>query len=284
MKVAREGSDPETRACGYTGRWKLVTQCLLWVFLFFSIDCVPKQVRVSVTPEDALKAKGLAGEGDIAFARKDFYAALIKYLEAYRLNPNSEHLCNSLGIAYSQLNLYGEAIQIFHRAIFLNKKYAYPYNNLGSVYFAQKNYRQAEKYFKKAISLNAKEASFHLNLGSLYLERKKRDSAMAEWRKSFALDPEVFTKRRIANLPSSGSSLMERYLFLARLMAASGNIDQAIENLKLAFNNGFTNIEEIKKISDFDPIRNDERFIQFMQDVAIWLKVQPKDDIRPPLR
>ena len=257
---------------------------MLIVLLVSSVGCFEKAVRVVVSPENMLKANEVAGEGDTFFDRQDFYAALIKYLEAYRLNPNSEYLCNRLGIAYSQLNLYDEASQFFRRSIALNKKYSYPYNNLGSVYFAQKNYKQAEKYFKRAISLNEKEASFHINLGSLYLEKKKRDLAMAEWRKSLALDPGIFTRRSRASLSSSGSSLAERHFFFARLMAASGDVDAVIENLKLAFNRGFTNIEEINKSPDFDLIRKDERFDRFMQDVAIWLKFQPKDDVRPPLR
>jgi len=285
MKLASEGTLPETRKLKkHPHRNIFKTGSFLVFFFVCSIDCIPKEVRVAVSPENTLKASEAATEGEKAAARKDYYAALIKYLEAHRLNPNSEQLCNRLGIAYSQLNLYGEAIQAFRRAIALNKKYSYPYNNLGSVYFAQKSYRQAEKHFKKAISLNGKEAAFHLNLGSLYLEKKKRDKAMAEWRKSFALDPDIFTRRNIANVSSSGSSLMERYLFLARIMAASGNLEATIENLKLAFNNGFTNIEEINKNPDFNLIRTDTRFDQFMQDVAIWLKFQPKDDIRPPLR
>jgi tetratricopeptide (TPR) repeat protein len=285
MKVAYEGNNPEARTAKRYLHRKIFSSGLLLVFIFiFSIDSFQKEVRVVVTPEDVVKANAIAATGDAAFERKEFYAALIKYLEAYRLNPNSEFLCNRLGIAYSQLNLYGEAIQIFRRAIALNKKYAFPFNNLGSVYFAQGNYKQAEKYFKKAISLNGMEASFHLNLGSLYLERKKRDKAMEEWRKSFALDPDVFARRSIANLSTSGISLMERYVFLARIMAASGDLEAAIENLKLAFNNGLTNTGEIDKHPDFDVIRNDPRFVKFMQDVAIWLKYQPKDDIRPPLR
>ena len=283
MKVADEGTTPETQTLKQHPHRKIFTTGLFLVFIFvFSIDSFQKEVRVS--PENTLKANEAAAEAEKAFERKDFYAALIKYLEAYRLNPNSENLSNRLGIAYSQLNLYGESIQAFRRAIALNRKYSYAYNNLGSVYFAQKNYRQAEKNFKKAISLNVKEAAFHLNLGSLYLEKKKRDSAMAEWRKSFALDPNIFTRRNIANVSSAGSSLMEKYYFLARIMAASGNLEAALENLKLAFNNGYTNIEDINKNPDFDSIRNDQRFDQFMQDVIIWLKFQPKDDIRPPLR
>jgi tetratricopeptide (TPR) repeat protein len=285
MKVEYEGTHTEARTSKQCLLRKILSSGLFLVFVFvFAIDCFQKEVRVAVTPESILKANEAAAAGDAAFERKEFYAALIKFLEAYRLNPNSEYLCNRLGIAYSQLSLYGEATQVFHRAIALNKKYAYPYNNLGTVYFAQSNFRRAEKYFKKAISINGKEAAFHLNLGSLYLERKKRDKAMAEWRKSFALDPNIFSKRNVANVSTSGISLTERYFFLARIMAASGNLEAAIENLKLAFNNGYANIEEINKSPDFDLIRNDERFNQFMQDVTIWLKFQPKDDIRPPLR
>lgn len=285
MKIAyarhhREARIPEHAFHGPMRSTGLFLACIL----LFSVGCFQKDVRVVVSPEDVQKAGDAAGEGDAAFERKDYYAALIKFLQAYRLNPNSEYLCNRMGIAYSQLNLYTEAIQSFRRAISLNKKYPYPYNNLGSVYFAQKNYRQAEKNFRKAISLNGKEASFHLNLGSLFLEKKQKDRAMAEWRKSFDLDPEIFSKRSIVSLSSSGSSLIERYFFLASIMAAAGKLDAAIENLKLAFNNGYTNIEGIHKNPDFDPIRKDPRFEQFLQDVTAWLKFQPKDDVRPPLR
>ena len=155
---------------------------------------------------------------------------------------------------------------------------------MGSVYFAQRDYGRAIKYFKKAISLNAKEASFHRNLGSVYLEKKQRDSAMAEWRISIKLDPEIFSKRNIASLSSSGSSQMESYFFVARLMAVSGNLEATLENLKLAFNSGFTDIAEIRKNPDFDGVRKDPRFDQFLEDAAQWLKFQPKDDVRPPLR
>jgi tetratricopeptide (TPR) repeat protein len=290
MKVAYEGKTPETRTSKQHPHRKILSTGLFLVFVFiFSIDCFQKELRVAVSSENILRANETANEGDAAFGRKDFYTALIRYLAAYRLNSNSEYLCNRLGIAYSQVNLYSKALQAFRRAIALNNKYSYPYNNLGCVYFTQRSYRKAEKYFKKAISLNGKEASFHMNLGSLYLERKNRDKAMAEWRKSLALDPDIFSKRNIASLSSSGSSFMERCFFVARLMAASGNLESAIQNLKLAFNNGFTNIEEINKNPDFDLIRKDERFDQFMRDVAIWLKARPKngassDAVRPPLR
>jgi tetratricopeptide (TPR) repeat protein len=241
---------------------------------FFWINCAPKEVRVAVSQEEILRASRAANEGDAAFDRKETYTALIKYLEAVRLNPNSEYVYNRMGIAYSQLKFYAEAIGAFRRAVALNPKYPYPYNNLGSVYFAQKSYKKSEKYFKKAISLKEDEASFYMNLGSLYLERKKRDQALAAWRKSLALDPDIFSKRSAASLSSNSSSLMERCYFLASFFALSGNVDSAIENLKLAITNGFTDIQAIQKDRDFDLIRQEERFIEFLKNAALLIKLQ----------
>jgi tetratricopeptide (TPR) repeat protein len=250
---------------------------LLFLFVTMaSFGCLSKKVQISVSKEDIARANEILGEGDLAFSRKDYYAALIKYLEAVRINPQSDYIYNRLGIAYSQLKFYGEAIDAFKTCIKLNPKYSYAYNNVGSVFFAQSNLRKAEKYFKKAISLKDDEASFHMNLGSLYLERKKKDKAMAEWQRSLALDPNIFSKRSAASLSSSGGSLMDRYYFLARIFASSGRTEPAIENLKLAIAQGFTDIDSINKQRDFDPVRKDQRFIEFMKNAVLLIKLQSK--------
>ncbi|MBN1571107.1 MAG: tetratricopeptide repeat protein [Acidobacteria bacterium] len=231
-------------------------------------------VRVPISPEDIARANELIKEGDLAFERKETYAALIKYIEARSLNPYSEYLYNRMGIAFSQLGYYSDASQAFRQAMEINPKYPYPYNNLGSVLFAQQYYKRAEKQFKKAIALKADEASFHMNLGSLYLEKKKYDKAMAEWRKSLALDPNIFSRPSAVSLSSAGSSLKEKNYFIARLFARAGNTEAAIENLKLAITNGFTDIKAIGKNPDFDPIRNDERFIEFLKNAELLIKLQ----------
>jgi tetratricopeptide (TPR) repeat protein len=275
MRAAPPIKNLKTRAFRQRAFLQLLAAGLLLIFSsLFWAGCAPKVVRVPVPESDILRANEAASEGDIAFDRKDIYAALIKYLEAVRLNPYSEYLYNRLGIAYSQLKFYDQSSQAFRRAMELNPKYSYPYNNLGTVYFAQQNYKKAEKYFKKAISLKANEAPFHMNLGSLYLERKKPDKAMAEWRISLSLDPEIFTKRSAASLSSSSGSLKEKYYFLARIFALAGNMHSVIENLKLAIANGFTDIDSIHKERDFDPIRKDERFIEFLKDAALLIKLQ----------
>jgi tetratricopeptide (TPR) repeat protein len=257
---------------------------LLLGFAFLSAACPPTVVRVPVPAEDIIQANEAVRQADFAFARKEHYAALIKYLEASRLNPNSEFIMNKLGIAYSQVEHYPGSIAAFERSIALNPKYAYSYNNLGSVYFAMNNLKKAEKHFRKAIELGGKVASFHINLGTLYFERNKSDKAMAEWRKALAIDPAVLNRSEGVSLAASRnkSSPMEKAYFMARLYASSGDVEHAIQSLEQALSAGFTDIEAIHSERDFDPIRKDEKFVAFMKTASL-LSPKPKssEDQRP---
>ena len=239
--------------------------------------CRTRYVRQPVPQEDILQAGRIAKEGDIAFARKDHYAALIKYLEAMRLNPYDGLLLNRLGLAYAQLKYYDEARQAFQRAVDLDPKLSFAVNNIGSVYFAQRNLGKAEKYFKKAIRIKSDDPSFHMNLAALYLEKKKTDKAMAEWKKALNLDPDSFHKDSSVSLSSSGqTSPMEKSFFVARLYASMGNVDLAIENLKEAFNQGFSDIEAIERQKDFNPIRGNARFVEFIENLSLLIRLRSK--------
>jgi tetratricopeptide (TPR) repeat protein len=253
---------------------------MLSAAIVFIAVCVPfsgcKAVRVAVPEPDLRRADGASQEGDIAFARKDFYTALIKYLESVRFNPNNEFVYNKLGIAYSQLTYLQQAAESFEHSIRINPKYPFSYNNLGSIYFARKSLKEAERYFKKAISLKDDEASFHMNLGSLYLEKKKRDKAMTEWRKGLAIDPNVLLKNSAVSLIGGTAPTKERHYFMARLLAAAGKTEPAIENLKLAISEGFTDLESVRKERDFDPVRKDKRFIDFMEQTDLLIRLKAK--------
>jgi tetratricopeptide (TPR) repeat protein len=257
--------------------------CLISLFIIaisiFTSNCTAKHVRVEVSTEDIARADVAAQEGDVAFNNKDFYPALIKYLEASRLNPNNEIILNRLGIAYSQLNYYKEAANAFERSIQLNPKYSYSVNNLGSAWFASKELRKAEKYFKKAIRLNSQEASFHMNLGALYFEKMKPEKALNEWQKAFALNPDVFNHNSSISLSISGqkSSYKERDYLFARIYGVKGDTEKAIEFLKKAILHGFSDLTAIQEQKDFDSIRTEEAFIEFMKK-AVFLINEKKEE------
>jgi tetratricopeptide (TPR) repeat protein len=264
------------RKSGLFRQRKILSLVLLTILSgVLSVGCRPKIVRVPVPEKDVLRANAIAQEADSAFGHKDYYAALIKYLEALRLNPYNEYILNRLGLAYSQLKFFNEAGEAFKRAIDLNPKLPYAYNNLGSVYFAQQNLGKAEKYFKKAIHMDRDEASFHMNLGALYLEKKKPKKALEEWRRALAIDPDAFSKSSAVSLPSGGrSSPKERSYFFARVYASEGDVEAAINSLKLAFTQGFSDIEAIETQPDFNPIRKDERFVEFMKNLSLLIKLR----------
>jgi tetratricopeptide (TPR) repeat protein len=252
----------------------VVGSALAFFLIGIAVGCRPAMVRVTVSSEDIVHANSIAAEGDIAFARKDYYAALIKYLEASRLNPNNEYICNKLGITYSRLHFYPQAITAFDRSIGLNPKFSYSYNNMGSVYFADNNKRKAEMYFRKAISLKNDEASFHVNLGTLLFESKQFEKGLQELRKGLALDPDIMKKSEGASLVAAipQKNTAEKNYFMARFYASMGNVERAVENLQLALTNGFTNLEALRTEKDFDPIRQHEKFIAFMKYAAQVLK------------
>jgi tetratricopeptide (TPR) repeat protein len=252
----------------------LKSRLIFLVCALLFAGCASKLVLVPVTNEDLLQSNEAAREADAAFTRKDYYTALIKYLESTRLNPKNEYVVNKLGVTYAQLRYFPEAADAFKRSMALNSKYSFPYNNLGSMYFAQLDYRMAEKLFKKAISINAQAASFHLNLGRLYLETKKKEKAMVELRKAVTLDPSVMERHSgitISTSTSRGPSSETNYS-MARIYASVGDAIHAVESLQQALNSGFTNIEAIDKEPDFDPIRDDQLFVAFMKTASLVLK------------
>jgi tetratricopeptide (TPR) repeat protein len=252
----------------------LKSRCSCLVIISLFVGCNPKAVRVKVSEEDIVQANEAAREADTSFMRKEYYAALIKYLQSVRLNPNNEYVLNKLGITYTQLRYLPEASDAFKRAIAMNPKFAHPYNNLGSVDFAQSEYKMAEKHFKKAISVNPTVANFHLNLGRLYLEREKKEKAVAELRKAVALDPLILEKQgsiTIAAVTNRSTSRDSSYS-MARIYGSIGDAAHAVESLQAALNEGYTDINAIEKEPDFDPIRNDQLFIAFMKTASLMLK------------
>jgi tetratricopeptide (TPR) repeat protein len=248
--------------------------CIFLACTILYAGCAARIARTHVTDEDLLQANEAAREADIAFARKEYYSALIKYLESVRLNPNNEYVQNKLGVTYAQLTYLTEAMDSFKRASALNPKYPFPYNNLGSMYFARQDLKMAERLFKKAISINTQVASFHLNLGRLYFESKKRDKAMLELRTAVALDPSVMERHSgttISATSTRGPSSETNYS-MARVYASVGDAIRAVESLQQALNAGFTNIQAIEKEPDFDPIRDNQLFVAFMQTAALVLR------------
>lgn len=248
--------------------------------------CGPRVVRVPVSPEDIERANELVREGDVSFVRRDYYPALEKYVDAAKLNPNSEIIQNKVGISYSALGFYNEAGDALKTAIALNRKFVYAYNNLGTVYFAQGDQGRAQKHFRKAIELAPRIASFHINLGQSYLETGDFEKGMREMRRGLDLDPNVMDRDQSVFVTTPrGRPSAEKSYNLARIYAATGDVEKAIRYLREAIDHGFTHLDWVDSEPDFDIVRDDEQFALFLSEARMKYRVVPETlllDFRPP--
>lgn len=123
----------------------------------------------------------------------------------------------NIGIAYNQLELYGDAINSFESAKKIWEK-IYPdghpnlaivLQNLGSAYAKQKNPKVATEYYEKAIAIYTKAygtkhpalASVLNNLGSLYLSDNDHEKAIATFQKSILANAPLFDNANFEKNP-----------------------------------------------------------------------------------
>lgn len=208
----------------------------------------------------------LEKRGDEFREEKDYLQALDYYNAAQKKQP-TPIVQNKIGMTYIALQRYDKAENALKRALKMNKKYPEAYNNLGVVYHLRKKYGPAIKNYRKALELQETNASFHSNLATTYVQRKEFENAMAEYQRAFELDPNVFERSSRTGVAARMSSPEDRARFnymVAKLYAKSGDIDQALQYLKHALEEGFAEINSVYKDREFAALRSDQRFAELM--------------------
>jgi len=217
-------------------------------------------------PSNSMSTAELEQHGDDLRTQKSYADALDYYRLALRKQPTAV-LANKIGIVELQMARFPEARKSFEKSIKLDKKYGDAYNNLGVIYYLQKKYSKAIKYYDKAIKYREDSASFHSNLGTAYFADKKLEKALPEYNRAMQLDPEVFEHRSTTGISAQMSSPEDRAQFsfvLARMYAASGNLDRSLEYLRKAIEDGYKGIDAVYQESEFATLRKDKRFSELM--------------------
>jgi tetratricopeptide (TPR) repeat protein len=197
---------------------------------------------------------------DILMARKMYREAI----EVYREGPaDSAVIWNKVGIAYHQMLETNEARKYYEKAIKLNPKYAEAINNLGTIYYAKKSYRRAIGQYRKALKIAPNAASVYSNLGTAQFARRKYQEASESYQKALSLDPEVFEHRS-----AYGTLLQERtvaekakfHYYLAKTYANAGNIERAIQYIRMALEEGFKERQKLMEEPEFEKLRETAEF------------------------
>lgn len=226
------------------------------------------------TPEELEKS------GDEFRGAKDLLRALDYYEAANRKQPSAV-IQNKIGMTYIAMGRLDKAKSALKRAAKMDKQYAEAVNNLGVVCYLQamspdKNGRprkdsgklnEAIGNYRKAITLKDDSASFHSNLGAALMDRQKETEAMVEYHRAFDLDPNVFERSSKMGVSAKMSSPEDRAKFsylLSKLYAAKGDLDHALFYLRKAMEDGYPDINNVYKDSEFASLRHDERFTELM--------------------
>jgi Flp pilus assembly protein TadD len=196
---------------------------------------------------------------DLLAARQDWAGAIAGYREAIATSPNDASLQNRLGICYQRKGDDKAARAAYKKAIDLRKDYAEAWNNLGTIDHARGKYKQAISAYGKAIQMKPKHAVFYKNLGAAWLAKGDVEKALEAWSEGFRLDPAAFEKDTVG-VRAAGVTLARQYYLYAKLLAARGNTEKALEYLAKAHAEGFNDFGKIEKDQDFVSLIADPRY------------------------
>jgi tetratricopeptide (TPR) repeat protein len=223
---------------------------------------------LSSTPQsDQTPSTDLTPEvrGDLAMAHQQYLEAIDDYSQ---VPDKSAVIWNKMGMAYHHLFAVDEARRDYLRALQLRPDYPEALNNLGAIYYARKNYGKALKYYQKALHYNPQSAPIYSNLGTAYFARGKVNEGIEAYRKAFAIDPHVFESGSalLVNESLPAHERAEQDYCLAKLFAESGKNQQAIEYLRKALNEGFTDRKKILEDQTLASLRATPEFSQLMAE------------------
>lgn len=201
--------------------------------------------------------------GDVLMAQRQYMAAIKAYREAPR---NSAVVWNKIGMAWQHLFAVDEAKTDYERALRIRPHYPEAMNNLGTVYYEKKNYKAAEKLYRRALKSMPRSATFYNNLGAAYFAQGKFKQGFEAYRNAFAIDPTVFASASFEGISELGSSeqLARQNYCLAELFARAGMKDRAIEYLRKALDEGFSDRKRLMADRAFSSLHGTAAFAQLM--------------------
>jgi tetratricopeptide (TPR) repeat protein len=202
---------------------------------------IPAPPKPQATPEQI---------GDALMAHQRYQAAIEQYKKA---PTDSATVWNKLGIAYQLMFNLTDAMRCYEKSHKLDPKNPNVLNNLGTVFDALKQYHNAEKMYRKALKIDPHSALILKNYGTNLLARHKYEKGWQQYQAAIKADPGIFqdnSRPRIEN-PASVADRGAMNYYMARGCVKAGMPARAIEYLRMALNEGYTNPKKIIADDEF---------------------------------
>ena len=210
----------------------------------------------------AMNVAELEKAGDQARAQKDYSLAIDYFQAALKKDRQNANLYNKLGLAQLKNNELNAAKTSFQKASKVNPTYAEAINNIGAVEYMKKNYGGAAKQFKKAVALDETHSTYHVNLGAAWFSQKKFERAISEYVRALELNPDAFNQESKVGIAAQILSPEERAQYaysLAKAYAKRGDVDNCLQCLKKAKEEGYRNMDDVYKDEEFTHMRDNPK-------------------------
>ena len=188
-------------------------------------------------------------------------------IEAYKkVEDDSAEVWNKMGIAYQMMFSIDDASRCYQASLKIDPRNASVMNNLGSIYDSMKLYGAGERMYRKALKIAPQSALIEKNLGTNLLSQHKYKQGWEAYKAALAMNPEVF-EDKISPRSDNPASPQERgamNFYLAKGCIRAGRNDEAIEYLRRALNEGFTNPKKIAADNEFAVLRDVPAFQQLL--------------------
>jgi tetratricopeptide (TPR) repeat protein len=253
--------------------WILVVPAMLLAvtgFPQFSAGQAPEESLLkqgSLTLPTSLHADRPTAEqtGDSLVAHQRYQAAIAAYQKSPLMTAT---LWNKLGISYQLLFNTKDATRCYKESLKLDPRNPKVLNNLATVYASLKEYGQADRMYKNALKLDPRSALVLKNLGTNELAERRFDKGWATYQQALAIDPQIFANHMGPSVddPSSVEERGAMNYYMALGCARTGYTDCALQYLRMAIDEGFTDGKKVAANSEFASLRANPDFIQLVAE------------------
>jgi Flp pilus assembly protein TadD len=201
--------------------------------------------------------------GDALMLHQRYQAAIESYRQA---SPESAGVWNKMGIAYQMMFDLEGASRCYQASLKLDANNPHVLNNLGTIYQSQKRYSDAERMYRRSIQLAPASALAYKNLGTALLVQHNFKKGWEAYQTALSLDPQIFLDRTSPKVADPGSAQDRGAMnyYMARGCVRAGMNACAVDHLRRALNEGFTDGKKIQADSEFAGLRGDPAFEQLL--------------------
>jgi len=218
-----------------------------------ALPTVQKPVTQAPTPQTPEQI------GDSLVAHLRYQAAIEAYAKAPQMTAT---LWNKMGIAYQMLFNTKDAARCYKESLQLDPHNPHVLNNLGTLYASLKQYGQADRMYHKSLKIDPNAAIVLKNLGTNQLAEKKYSKGWATYQQALAINPQIFVHHPgpTVDNPSNVQERGAMNYYTALGCARAGYTDCALEYLRLALDEGFTDRKKVAANSEFAGLRANPAF------------------------